>query len=82
MTGLYLTGLGMTDQKQSGAIPVTSPVKGSRQERLKQALRENLKRRKAQTRGRKSDDAAPASVHDAGSDDAADRGPDGSAGGL
>ena len=33
----------------------------SRQDRLKQALRENLKRRKSQARGRKSD-AAPSSA--------------------
>ncbi len=35
---------------------------GSREDRLKTALRENLKRRKAQTRGREQDGHDPAAV--------------------
>lgn len=71
----------MTDRKQSGASSVTSPVKGSRQERLKRALRENLKRRKVQTRERGHDDAGPTGLHEAGLEDATDREPDGSGSG-
>lgn len=44
-------------------------VKDSRQDRLKAALRENLKRRKSQARGRDdraSSEAADASLDDAG----------------
>jgi hypothetical protein len=39
--------------------------KDARQERLKQALRENLKRRKAQARQRATDEPAPVSLHEA-----------------
>jgi hypothetical protein len=50
------------------------PVKDARQQRLKQALRENLKRRKAQARQRKPGEAAPTSLHDAALDnDAGER---------
>jgi hypothetical protein len=46
-----------------------APVKDSRQDRLKLALRENLKRRKSQARGRNdlgaSSEAADASLDDA-----------------
>ena len=56
----------MTDQT-SKPMP-----QGSREERLKQALRENLKRRKAQSRERSQILAAP----DAGLDKAGVRGPD------
>jgi hypothetical protein len=57
----------MTDQT-SKATP-----KGSREERLKQALRENLKRRKAQSRER-SQATTPAEQDDG--EDAARGGPD------
>ena len=53
----------------------TVPVKGSRQERLKQALRENLKRRKAQARERRNDEATPANPHEAKLDDSGDSQP-------
>jgi hypothetical protein len=58
----HSNGLGMKDDQgrrggQTGASP-----KDSRQDRLKLALRENLKRRKSQVRGR--GDAAPASSED------------------
>ena len=42
-----------------------SPAKDARQERLKQALRENLKRRKAQARQRKPGETAPSNLHEA-----------------
>lgn len=46
-----------------------NPAKDSREARLKQALRENLKRRKAQARQRKygeqDGEAAPSGLHDA-----------------
>jgi hypothetical protein len=45
-------------------------VKGSRQERLKLALRENLKRRKSQSRGRSEEEAAPSETTDVSLDDA------------
>jgi len=45
-------------------------VKDSRQERLKLALRENLKRRKSQARGRSEEVAAPSETRDASLDDA------------
>ena len=45
-------------------------VKDSRQERLKLALRENLKRRKSQARGRSEEEAAPSETADVSLDDA------------
>jgi len=45
-------------------------VKDSRQERLKLALRENLKRRKSQARGRSEEAAAPSETTDVSLDDA------------
>ena len=45
-------------------------VKDSRQERLKLALRENLKRRKSQARGRSDEAAAPSESADVSLDDA------------
>lgn len=50
-------------------------VKDSRRDRLKLALRENLKRRKSQARGR-SDPAAPSESADASLDDAGGEKPD------
>jgi hypothetical protein len=51
----------MTDEKNERVAPAAkSPKPDSRQDRLKRALRENLKRRKSQARGR---DGAPASSH-------------------
>ncbi|MGJ4914396.1 hypothetical protein [Bradyrhizobium oligotrophicum] len=46
--------------------------KGAREERLKQALRENLKRRKAQSRAR----SQPVTAEERGLDEAAAGGPD------
>jgi hypothetical protein len=45
-------------------------VKDSRRDRLKLALRENLKRRKSQARGRSDVDAASSENADASLDDA------------
>jgi hypothetical protein len=45
-------------------------VKDSRQERLKVALRENLKRRKSQARGRSEEAATPSETTDVSLDDA------------
>jgi hypothetical protein len=61
----------MKDEKDKGEAPSGGPAKDTRQERLKQALRANLKRRKSQARGRddvttassRSDEASP---HDRG----------------
>jgi hypothetical protein len=52
----------MQDEKDKGAAPAAkNPRPDSRQDRLKRALRENLKRRKSQVKGRS--DPAPASSH-------------------
>ena len=56
----------MTDDKNQRE---SQPAKNSRQDRLKLALRENLKRRKSQARGRSHVAATPrddddASLHD------------------
>jgi hypothetical protein len=45
-------------------------VKDSRRERLKLALRENLKRRKSQARGRSEEAAPPSETADVSLDDA------------
>ena len=55
------------DQGKDTGRPAAEP-KDSRRDRLKLALRENLKRRKAQARGRS--DAAPSETADALLDDA------------
>jgi hypothetical protein len=58
----------MKDDRPKGegqaATPASNPRKNSRQDRLKLALRENLKRRKSQAKGRAgppsdTDDASP-----------------------
>jgi hypothetical protein len=53
----------MKDDKAKRDRQISSPAKDSRQDRLKLALRENLKRRKSQARGRS--DAGGASSEDA-----------------
>ena len=63
-------GPGMTDDKAKAQSKTGPDVKDSRRDRLKSALRENLKRRKSQARGRddlaaSSEDAA-ATLDDAG----------------
>lgn len=57
----------MTEQKQGPA----APPKGARQERLKQALRANLKRRKAQVRERNGSEGASTPRHPTGLDEPA-----------
>ena len=61
----------MTDDKTKAQSKTGPDVKDSRRDRLKLALRENLKRRKSQARGRDDLAAAPsedvaASLDDAG----------------
>jgi hypothetical protein len=53
----------MTNEKDQREGQAGKPAKNSRQDRLKLALRENLKRRKSQARGRS--DAAPSEHADA-----------------
>jgi hypothetical protein len=58
----------MTDEKDQGEGK-TAASKDSRQERLKQALRENLKRRKSQVRQRVRQGASPSTCHETVLDD-------------
>ena len=58
----------MTGDQGKGSGQAGSSVKDSRQDRLKLALRENLKRRKSQARGR--EDAAPSEAAEVSLDDA------------
>ncbi len=69
-------GTAMTDDKDKNGEPAVPRAKDSRQDRLKSALRENLKRRKVQARER---DKGRAIKNDmgAGDDDAS---PDGELG--
>ncbi|WP_245313180.1 hypothetical protein [Bradyrhizobium macuxiense] len=64
----------MTSDQNKGSGQVGARVKDSRQDRLKLALRENLKRRKSQARGR--DDAASSEAADGSLDDASGNGPE------
>ena len=65
----------MQDENDRREAPgAGNPKPGSRQDRLKLALRENLKRRKSQARGRS--DAAPSETADASLDDAGGEKPD------
>ena len=60
----------MTDNQDKRAGKTGRDVKDSRQARLKLALRENLKRRKSQARGRNDEAAASSESADASLDDA------------
>ncbi len=62
----------MTGEHDKGGGQAGARVKDSRQDRLKLALRENLKRRKSQARGREdvASEPAQASLDDASLDDA------------
>ena len=53
----------MKDEKDKRQMP-NIPARDSRQDRLKLALRENLKRRKSQARGRSDAGAAPSNGDD------------------
>ena len=61
---------GMQDDQDKRAEKAGGAVKDSRQARLKLALRENLKRRKSQARGRSDEAAASSETADASLDDA------------
>ncbi|WP_347337181.1 hypothetical protein [Bradyrhizobium lablabi] len=63
-------GLAMTGDQGKGAGKTAADAKDSRRDRLKLALRENLKRRKSQVRGRS--DAASSESPNASLDDASD----------
>ena len=63
-------GLPMKGDQGKGAEKTGADVKDSRRDRLKLALRENLKRRKSQARGRSDVDAASSENADASLDDA------------
>jgi hypothetical protein len=63
-------GLTMKDNQDRPAGKSDADVKDSRRDRLKLALRENLKRRKSQARGRSDVDAASSENADASLDDA------------
>ncbi|WP_312014601.1 MULTISPECIES: hypothetical protein [unclassified Bradyrhizobium] len=60
----------MQDDQDKQAGTAKPVVKDSRQQRLKLALRENLKRRKSQARGRSDEAGAPSESTDASLDDA------------
>ncbi|MBR1213062.1 hypothetical protein [Bradyrhizobium sp. JYMT SZCCT0180] len=60
----------MQDDQDERAGKTDGGVKDSRQQRLKVALRENLKRRKSQARGRSDEAAAPSESADVSLDDA------------
>jgi len=62
-------GLTMKDDQDRAAGKTGADVRDSRRDRLKLALRENLKRRKSQARGR-SDGGASSETADASLDDA------------
>jgi hypothetical protein len=64
----------MKDNRDRAAGKSGADVRDSRRDRLKLALRENLKRRKSQARGRS--DAAPSETADASLDDAGGEKPD------
>lgn len=57
--------------------PAKNPAKDPRADRLKLALRENLKRRKSQARGRSDAGSAPSDDADASLDDGSEKKPDG-----
>jgi hypothetical protein len=65
----------MKDDQGKGAGKSAADVKDSRRDRLKLALRENLKRRKSQARGRSEIDASSENA-DACLNDASGEGPD------
>ena len=60
----------MQDDQDRRAGNTGRDVNDSRQARLKLALRENLKRRKSQARGRSDEAAASSETEDASLDDA------------
>jgi hypothetical protein len=65
----------MTDEKDKRERQTATPVKNPKQDRLKLALRENLKRRKSQARGRSHAVAAPSGGVDAALDEDGEKKP-------
>jgi hypothetical protein len=59
----------MKDDKHKRELKTGTPVKNQRQDRLKLALRENLKRRKSQAKGRSVITISPSNGDDISSDD-------------
>ncbi len=72
---VYSNGPAMKDDKANRDRPISSPAKDSRQDRLKLALRENLKRRKSQARGRSDAVGASSEDADASLDDGSGKAP-------
>ena len=62
MTALEWTA--MVDEGNNNGRPTAAPASDSRHDRLKQALRANLKRRKSQARGRGESAEASSERHD------------------
>jgi hypothetical protein len=67
----------MKDDKDKGEGQTGASGKGARQDRLKLALRENLKRRKSQARGRSDAGLASSDDADAFLDDDGEEKPNG-----
>jgi hypothetical protein len=65
----------MKDGNVKGEGPSGRPAKDLRQDRLKLALRENLKRRKSQARGRDDFTTAPSNSDDVDPDDGSEKKP-------
>jgi hypothetical protein len=61
---VYANRSTMKDEKDKGEGQTGGAAKNPRQDRLKLALRENLKRRKSQARGRSDITAAPSAGDD------------------
>jgi hypothetical protein len=72
----YSNGSGMKDDQGKPERRIGSLAKDSREDRLKLALRENLKRRKAQAKGRGDVTASSSGHRDAALDDASGKEPD------
>jgi hypothetical protein len=66
----------MKDDRARGEGQNRAAAKNPRQDRLKLALRENLKRRKSQARGRSEVGAAPSNGDDVSPHDASGEKPD------
>jgi hypothetical protein len=74
---LHSDHFAMTHEKDDRDRQSAAPAKESRRDRLKLALRENLKRRKSQARGRSDVASASSETTDASLDDADEKsGPD------
>ena len=65
----------MKDEKDKGQAQSGKPAKDLRRERLKLALRENLKRRKSQARGRDDFTAASSNSDDVSPHDRGEKSP-------